>query len=107
MDQELINDIISTTVGGAVGGAVAGLALYGVQQAHVWLVDKLDTKRVLGWMRNNAGEHRNWPFRTTRTIASYNNLTEDRVRYICSQCPDMSMSRGLNEDRWTLKLEED
>jgi hypothetical protein len=104
MDQELINDIISTTVGGAAGGAVAGLALYGVQQAHVWLIDKRDTKRVLDWMKGNAGEHANWPFRTTRVIASHNNLTEDRVRYVCSHCPEIYMSRGMNEDRWTLKL---
>lgn len=104
MDQKLIDDIISTTVGGAAGGAVAGLALYGVQQAHVWLVDKRDTKRVLDWMNKNAGEHANWPFRTTRIIASHNNLTEDRVRYVCSHCPEIYMSRGLNEDLWTLKL---
>ena len=104
MDQKLIDDIISTTVGGAAGGAVAGLALYGVQQAHVWLVDKRDTKRVLDWMNKNAGEHANWPFRTTRIIASHNNMTEDRVRYVCSHCPEIYMSRGLNEDLWTLKL---
>jgi hypothetical protein len=104
MDQELINGIISTTVGGAAGGAVAGLALYGVQQAHVWLIDKWDTKRVLGWMKENAGEYANWPYRTTRVIASHNNLTEDRVRYVCSHCPEIYMSRGMNEDLWTLQL---
>jgi len=107
MDQELINDIISTTVGGAAGGAVAGLALYGVQQAHVWLVDKRDTKRVLDWMKENAGEYANWPFLTTRYIASCNNLTEDRVRYLCSHCPEIYMSRGINEDQWTLKLDDE
>jgi len=102
MEHQLVNDIISTSVGGAAGGAVAGLALYAVQQLHLKIKDCQDTKKVLAWMRSNAGESQSYPYRTTRAIASHNNLTEDRVRFICSHCPDIYMSRGLNEDLWTL-----
>ncbi|MNB78356.1 hypothetical protein D3C75_250580 [compost metagenome] len=102
MDQELLNDIISTSVGGAAGGAVAGLVLYGVQQAHQAIRDALDTKRVLGWMRAEAG---GLPYRSTRAIASFNNLTEDRVRFVCSRCPEIVMSRGQKEDMWTVNKE--
>jgi len=99
MDQGLFNDIISTSVGGAVGGAVAGLALYGVQQAHQSIRDRIDTSRVLKWMKSVADSY---PYRSTRAIASFNNLTEDRVRFICSRCPEIVMSRGEKEDMWTL-----
>lgn len=39
-------------------------------------------------------------WRSTRTIASYNNLTEDRVRYICSSDERIVLSTGEKEDRW-------
>jgi hypothetical protein len=99
---QLLNDIISTSVGGAAGGAVAGLVLYGVQQLHVKIKDGHDTKRVMSWMRENAGKDSRMPYRTTRAIASHTNLTMDRVRYLCSHCPEIHMSRGVSEDLWTL-----
>ena len=99
MDQNLLNDIISTSVGGAAGGAVAGLVLYGVQQAHQAIRDAIDTKRVLAWLKSESAR---FDYRSTRAISSFNNLTEDRVRYICSRCPEIIMSRGENEDMWTL-----
>lgn len=102
MDQALVNDIISTSVGGAAGGAVAGLVLYGVQQAHQVIRDALDTRRVLKWMKAEAG---GLPYRSTRAISSFNNLTEDRVRFICSHCTEIVMSRGPQEDMWTLNKE--
>lgn len=105
MEQSLLNDIISTSVGGAAGGAVAGLALYGVQHAHQFIRDRRDTNRVIKWMKSVAGIY---PYRSTRAIASFNNLTEDRVRFICSRCPEIVMSRGEEEDMWTLnKMLED
>lgn len=99
MDQGLINDIISTSLGGAAGGAVAGLVLYGVQQGHQKFRDWRETSRVLKWMKSESQGHQ---YRSTRAIASFNNLTEDRVRFICSQCPQITMSRGEKEDMWTL-----
>lgn len=99
MDPGLLNDIISTSVGGAAGGAVAGLVLYGVQQAHLAVTDWRDTVRVLKWMKSVADSY---PYRSTRAIASFNNLTEDRTRYICSRCPEIILSRGEKEDLWTI-----
>lgn len=102
MSTQLLDDIISTSVGGAVGGAVAGLALYGVQLAHQWFKDWRDSRRVLNWMKGDGGRY---PYRSTRAIASFNNLTEDRVRFVCSRCPAIVMSRGDKEDLWTLHKE--
>ena len=102
MDQGLLNDIISTSVGGAAGGAVAGLVLYGVQQGHQVIKDWLDTKHVLKWMKSESAKY---DYRSTKAIASFNNLTLDRARFICSNCPEIVMSRGDIEDMWTLKKE--
>jgi len=99
MDAGLINDIISTSVGGAAGGAVAGLVLYGVQQGHQAIRDTIDTRRVLAWMKSESAS---FQYRSTRAISSFNNLTEDRARFICSRCPEIIMSRGKEEDMWTL-----
>ncbi|WP_287029999.1 hypothetical protein [Pseudomonas sp. UBA6310] len=103
MDGQLWNDIISTSLGGAAGGAVAGLVLYGVQCAHVALRDRRDSKRIYKWMLLQRGPEHKWSYRSTRTIASYTNLTEDRVRYLCSHHPRITLSTGREEDMWSLE----
>jgi len=100
MDQGLMNDIISTSVGGAAGGAVAGLALYLVQQAHEVIKDCRDSSRVYKWLSTQGWGPGVGDFRSTRTIASYTNLTEDRVRYICSKHPKIFLSTGPKADMW-------
>ncbi|WP_439870168.1 hypothetical protein ACTACT_06580 [Pseudomonas syringae] len=94
----LWGNIISTSC----GGAAAGLVLYGIQQGHQKIKDCLDTGRVERWMHENAGKAAHYPYRSTRVIASHNNLTEDRVRFICSHSKLIFMSRGLNEDLWSM-----
>lgn len=42
-------------------------------------------------------------WRSTRTIASYCNVTEDRVRYICSIDKRICLSTGEKEDLWGIK----
>lgn len=41
-------------------------------------------------------------FRSTRAIASWNNLTEDRVQYICSIHKKIYLSTSEKEDLWSL-----
>ena len=43
------------------------------------------------------GEHQ---YRSTRTIASHNNLTMDRVRFLCSHDERIHLSTGEEEDMW-------
>ena len=52
------------------------------------------------WMKlpNNTGER----LRSTRAIASWNNLTEDRVRYVASIHKKIFLSTGKKEDMWTI-----
>jgi hypothetical protein len=98
MDQELINDIISTSF----GGAAAGLALYGMQALFAWIGVKRDACRVHDWMTKEraAGGDK---YRSTRAIASHNNLTEDRARFVCSHDERIKLSVGDDPDKWSLE----
>ena len=99
MDQ-LWADIISTSF----GGAFAGLSLYGVQLLHSLIRDKCDSDKVYSWMLEQSKIPNAKPFRSTRAIASYNNLTEDRVRYVCSHDDRIMLSTGKEEDMWSIEI---
>lgn len=87
---------------GAAGGAIAGITVYSVRMAHERFRDWLEGKRVYEWIQENTKNDDGKRFCSTRTIASWNNLTEDRVRYLCSQHPKIFLSTGDNEDMWSL-----
>ncbi len=65
---------------GAVGGAFAGAAVYGIQYLHSKVVLWIESQRVYKWLSKNTTMEPGRNFRSTRAIASWNNLTEDRVR---------------------------
>ena len=88
---------------GAAGGALAGLTVWVVGYLHMKAVECLHKQRVYSWLKDNIHDEDGKHFRTTRAIASWTNLTEDRVRYICSVDTRISWSTGPNENRWTLR----
>ena len=87
---------------GGVGGAAAGIAVYIVQFLHEKFTECMDSRRIHKWLQENTSDQDGNTFRTTRAIASWNNLTEDRVRYICSIHEKIFLSTGEAEDRWSL-----
>lgn len=102
MDQTLLNDIISTSVGGAAGGAVAGIVIMATQGIRAaWLLRR-DANRAYKWLSENSDKDK--PFRSTRTIASHTNLTEDRVRFVCSQDERIKLSTGERADVWSVHI---
>lgn len=103
MDQALINDIISTSVGGAAGGAVAALVVLGVQAIYSAWRTRKDSQDIYKWLVENSDREQE-PFRSTRSIASHNNLTEDRVRFVCSRDPRIKLSTGKVEDMWSIHI---
>lgn len=103
MCSELWNDIISTSIGGAVGGAAAGLMIIAVQGGRNAWRDWRETERVFKWLEENSDE-KSQPFRTTRAIASYNNLTDDRVRFLCSKDDRIKRSTGDKDDLWSIHI---
>src|SRR6266536_3000819 len=87
---------------GAAGGAIAGLMLWGVEFVHQKSVEAIEKRRVYRWLKANTRSEDGHQFRSTRTIASWTNLTEERVRYICSVHPRIYLSTGPKEDLWSL-----
>jgi hypothetical protein len=60
---------------GGVGGAIAGLTVWLIQYAHDKVVEKIECDRIYKWLANTTDEPGS-EFRSTRAIASWNNLTE-------------------------------
>jgi len=87
---------------GSAGGAIAGIAVWSIQAIKECCLKCIHKQRVYNWLEKNITDKDGEKFRTTRTIASYCNLTEDRVRYICSFHKKIHLSTGEKEDRWTL-----
>ncbi len=86
---------------GASGGAIAGITVYLFKFAHDKISDCKDKRNVFNWMKHEIRTNKNNnKHLSTRLIASYNNLTMDRVRFICSQHKEIYLSAGPNEDLW-------
>ena len=92
---------------GIGGGAGAGLVIWGIScLKEKWLENK-HKKQIYTWLKKGVEpENPQYKFRSTQTIASYTNLTKDRVRYICSIHPNIREIRGEDsEDKWTIVTE--
>ena len=93
---------------GSTGGAFAGIAVYLVQYSHNYISSFSDTRRIEKWLIANTTDESGNRFRSTRAISSWNNLTEDRVRYLCSHSSKIYLSTGEKEDLWsTIQREKD
>ena len=88
-------------IGGA-GGAIAGLTVSLVRYIHTKTVEGIPKRRIYNWLKENTSNDNGNEYRSTRAIASWNNLTEDRVRYICSIHKKIYLSTGPKEDLWSL-----
>ena len=98
-----MNSAIDGVVIGGAGGAIAGIMVYLVQYLHNKFLDRSESNRVFNWLRENTSDARGKNYRSTRAIASFNNLTQDRVRYLCSIHDGIHLSVGAREDMWALK----
>lgn len=97
----MISILDGIIVGGA-GGAIAGITVWLVQYAHTKALERTDKERIYSWLVKNTSDEDGNRYRSTRAIASWNNLTEDRVRYICSIHEKVYLSTGGKEDMWSL-----
>ncbi len=93
--------LINSIAIGAAGGSIAGITVYLFKYIHDKYSDSRDKCRVYKWVENEilTNNDKNKHL-STRLIASYNNLTIDRTRYICSKHKDIYLSAGANEDMW-------
>ncbi len=100
--------IIEGIIIGAVGGAIAGAFLWVLNEIKIWIVRNRDTKKVVHWLTQNTAPNSktNQKWRSTRAIASHNNLTEERVRYIASYSNSIVLDTSeanRNEEMWGIK----
>ena len=87
---------------GAVGGAFAGITVRLAGFAYSKIDEWRHKRRVHRWLLNNTANEDGKRYRSTRAIASWNNLTEDRTRYICSVHEKIYLSTGTQEDMWSI-----
>lgn len=95
-------DIWNGIIIGGAGGAIAGLTVALVHYVHRKGVECIEKRRVCKWLEANTKDKDGERYRSTRVIASWNNLTEDRTRYICSIHKKIYLSTGGKEDMWSL-----
>jgi hypothetical protein len=89
---------------GIGGGAGAGLVICGISYLKEKWLESKHKKQIYKWLKNGIKpENPKYTFRSTQTIASYTNLTKDRVRYICGIHPNIREIRGEDsKDNWTI-----
>jgi len=90
---------------GATGGASAGLIIWTIKLLTDWLNKKIDQRKIYIWLKKqpktSSGKHLVYDL---KVIASLNNLTDDRARYICSSDKRIFESLEPNvRDRWGIR----
>jgi hypothetical protein len=95
----MATSVIDGIIIGGAGGAIAGISVYTIQYIHTRYSDIKDSNKVHKWLLDNTESE---SFRSTKAIASHNNLTMDRARYLCSNHPEIKLSTGELDDLWSL-----
>jgi len=89
-------------IGGA-GGAIAGITVYLVKYIHEKWTESRDKKTIYNWLKKTTSDKDDDPtFRSTKAIASWCNLTPERVKYICSIHEKIFLSTGDKDNLWSL-----
>jgi hypothetical protein len=84
-------------------GAAGAILVLAIQKGASFLSDRRDSGSIYKWLESESRVSGSPDFRTTRAIASHTNLTEERVRLLCSTHPLIFLSTGTQPDLWTIK----
>jgi len=98
--MRLETSIIDGIVIGGAGGAIAGIAIWLLNVTQQAIRNFTHKRRVFLWMEENTKDETGKRFRSTKAIASWNNLTENRVKYICSTHKYIYQSTGKDGEMW-------
>jgi len=103
VDPQMPDEILDGVIIGGAGGAIAGITVSVVNGLWEFSLREIHKRRVYDWLCRNTRDEVGKRLRSTRSIASHNNLTEDRARYICSEHRGIVLNTGDAEDMWGLK----
>lgn len=93
----MLSDILKGVVIGAAGGGTAGLLLWIVKRLNEYEIEWRECRRIYQWLNKVTEPTHAKKWRSTRAVASYNNLAEDRVRYLCSHHKKILLSTREKE----------
>lgn len=93
-------------IDGIIVGSFGGAAVYLVQFIHHKIVFCIESCRVFSWLSSHTSGEPGKGFRSTRTIASWNNITEERARFLCSTHKKIYLSTGEKEEVWGIVMPE-
>jgi hypothetical protein len=102
-----MNPIAQGIIIGGAGGASAGIIFSLFKFCFDKIAEKIHRQRIYNWLRDNTKDEAGRRFRSTKAIASWNNFTEDRVRYLCSIDKRIYLSTGPKEDMWGIYERDD
>lgn len=85
---------------GSVGGGVAAVSATAVTWICRFAIERYLMEKIYKWLKANYSEKSdsNNRYRSTRSIASWNNIMEDRVRDLCSRSVKIRLSTGSRDD---------
>lgn len=95
--------IVEGIIIGGVGGFIAGVAIWLCELARKEFLNWKDTKKVEKFLKGSET-----PWRSTRSVAAYNNLTEDRIRFICSYSSKIKLNSAVgnnSDEKWAIITE--
>jgi len=81
---------------GASGGAIAGMTIWLMKELKDFILRKSRTKRIILWLNKEIDRGKE-PWRSTHAISSFNNLTENEVRVLCSRSKKICRSSKPSE----------
>jgi len=100
--EAVSDDVFSGILIGTVGGAAAGLMLWLIERLNQYEIAWREKRRIYCWLDKATSQDGSNHWRSTRAIASYTDLPEDRVRHLCSIHPKIALSSGEKEV-WGIK----
>ncbi|WP_139332539.1 hypothetical protein [Aquipseudomonas alcaligenes] len=97
-----MDEITKGILVGAGGTILSGVLAFFFSPIPSLIINYIESKRIYTWLKNNSSEKSGDIFRSTRAIASHCNLTEERVRVLCSSHKKIFLSTGQKEDMWSI-----
>jgi hypothetical protein len=91
---------------GGTGGFIAGISIWIIELLRKSILLGIHKSRVLKYLGENTSPNDDKEWLTSRVLASHTNLTEDRIRYICSIHKEIVLDTSENnrdKELWGIK----